>query len=257
MGVRWLERGEGEPVLLLHGLLGDMEQWATVLEAPSGDSRLIAPTLPLLDSLLEDVSVDGLVAWVVRLMDALGLGRAVVGGHALGGQVALTLALDHPDLVSGLVLTGSSGVFDRNAAGVLHHRPTVTHIRAMMQELVYDPSLVTPEWVERIRRILSCRVLAERVARVAAAARQQDVAHRLDELHAPTLLVWGKQDRVTPRPVADAFHALIPDADLVLVPECGHAPMLERPDLFAGVLHEWLAESRSRRARGLAIGAVR
>ena len=110
---RWLERGEGEPVVLLHGLMGQMHHWDAVLEGLGDGYRAIALALPIFGRALGEASLGALARHVVAFLDALEIPRAVVGGNSLGGHVALRLALEHRDRVSGLILTGSSGLFER------------------------------------------------------------------------------------------------------------------------------------------------
>ena len=110
---RWLERGEGEPVVLLHGLMGRMDHWEETLEILGDGCRAIALSLPILEVDLPESSIEEIGRHVVRFLDAIDVPRAVIGGNSLGGHVALELALSHPDRVSGLVLTGSSGLFER------------------------------------------------------------------------------------------------------------------------------------------------
>src|SRR5262249_44257479 len=131
------------------------------------------------------------------------------------------------------------------------------YVRDKMTEVFHDPRLVTPEWVERVRRILTDRALARRVLSLAASAKRHSLAARLHEIRVPTLLVWGQDDRITPPEVARRFHALIPDAALVFLRECGHAPMLERPEAFAAVVGDWLGDSRTRRRHAFAVGECR
>jgi 2-hydroxy-6-oxonona-2,4-dienedioate hydrolase len=119
-----------------------------------------------------------------------------------------------------------------------------------MEEIFYDPTLVTPEWVESIRRIVTTRRLALRVLHAARAAKRHNVEERLGDVRAPTLIVWGKEDRITPPEVAERFHAGIPGSQLVYLPNCGHAPMLERPESFNAVVSEWLIETRGHRVAG-------
>ncbi len=168
---RWLERGDGEPVILLHGLMGHMDHWDTTLDAVAPLGRLLAPELPLFDPAFEDVSLGALADYVRRFMDALDIGRAVVGGNSLGGHVALELALAHPERVSGLVLTGSSGLFERSFSRGVPHRPTAGYVREKMEEVFYDPAMVTDAWVESVLRTVTTRFSALRVLRVARAAR--------------------------------------------------------------------------------------
>ena len=211
----WLERGQGQPLVLLHGLLGHMDHWDAVLESLEPRCRVLAPELPLFDPALPEVSIEGLMDEVVRFMDTVGAGRAVVGGNSLGGRIALALALDHPARVCGLVLTGSSGI---------------------------DGALVTGEWVEAVRQTVANRDEARRTLKLARAARRHHVESRLGELRVPTLIVWGKDDRITPPEAGERLHALIAGSQLVVLANCGHAPMLEQPAAFNAVLAEWLLD---------------
>ncbi len=254
---RWLERGDGEPVLLLHGLMGEMDHWEASLIALEDACRAMALSLPLFDPAVPAVSLPELTSYVQHFLDVLDFPTAVVGGNSLGGHLALELALSRPDRVSGLILAGSSGLFERGFSRGVPHRPTSEYVRQKMTEVLYDPDLVTPEWVERIRRIVTDRALARRVVCLAASAKRHSLAARLPEIRVPTLLIWGRDDRVTPLEVARRFHALIPDSTLVLLGECGHAPMLERPEVFAAAVQDWLEDTRARRRPALAVGGCR
>ncbi len=245
--LRWLERGEGEPVLLLHGLMGHMHHWDDVLDGVGPGCRAIAPVLPIFDPAFEYTSVQALAAHVRRLMDGIGVERAVVGGNSLGGHVAVRLALGWPERVSGLVLTGSSGLFERSFTRGVPHRPGPAFVRERMEEIFYDRALVTPEWVASVHRSLSEPATALRVLRFARAAKRDNVAGRLGEIAVPTLVVWGADDRITPPAVAERFLSRIPDAQLVFLRRCGHAPMIEQPQAFTAVLRAWLEETRQRR----------
>ena len=245
---RWLERGEGEAVVLLHGLMGDMDHWEPVLERLGAGYRAMAPALPIFDPLLAEPSLNALADHVVRGLDALGIERAVVGGNSLGGHVALTLALRWPARVSSLVLTGSSGLFERGFTRNGPHVPTVEYVRTKMEEIFYDPALVTDSWVRAIHRTVTTRACALRVLQFARAAKRDSLEDRLPAVTAPVLLVWGKDDRITPVEVAERFHGLIPGSELVYITNCGHAPMLEQPAAFGEILAEWLRETAPRRA---------
>jgi pimeloyl-ACP methyl ester carboxylesterase len=246
---RWLERGDGETVILLHGLMGEMDHWDSALESLGRHCRPIALELPIFDAGLTDVSVPGLADHVRRFMETLELAPSVVGGNSLGGHVALELALSHPGWITGLILAGSSGLFERTFTRKVPHRPTAGYVRSRMEEIFYDPTLVTPQWVESIRHIVTTPRLARRVLRVAQAAKRHNVEERLGNIRVPTLIVWGKEDRITPPEIAERFHARIPGSHLVYLPNCGHAPMLERPDAFDAAVSEWLVETSARGRR--------
>jgi pimeloyl-ACP methyl ester carboxylesterase len=180
-------------------------------------------------------------------LDAIDVPRAVVGGNSLGGHLALELALRDPQRVSGLILTGSSGLFERSFSRGVPHVPTTEFVRQKMEEIFYDTSLVTPAWVEAVRRTLTTRVLARRIIHVARSAKRSNLESRLGEIGAPTLVVWGKDDRITPPEVAERFATLIPNAELVFIANCGHAPMLEQPGVFNAVVEDWLQDTRTSR----------
>jgi 2-hydroxy-6-oxonona-2,4-dienedioate hydrolase len=255
---RWLERGEGEPVILLHGLMGRMDHWEGTLDRLSGTCRPMALALPIFEPWLLEASIETLVDHVRGFLDALEMPRVVLGGNSLGGHVALRVALAAPDRVSGLVLTGSSGLFERGFSRGVPHHPTTAFVREKMEEIFFDPELVTPEWVESVRRIVTTPASALRVLRFARAARRDNIEERLGDVHSPTLLVWGREDRITPPEVAERFRRLIPHAELLWLSSCGHAPMLEWPDRFAAAVSWWLRASRERRATPvLAAGAAR
>src|SRR5262245_3167608 len=208
---RWLERGDGEPVVWLHGLMGRMDHWDAQLEGLAETCRSLALDLPIVDPALPATTIEALAAHVVRFLDALAIGPAVIAGNSLGGHVALEVALRWPDLVSGLVLAGSSGLFERGYARGVPHRPTPDYIRARLEEVVFDPALVTDAWVESVRAMVTARGPAHRILRFARAARRSSLEHRLAGVRAPALLVWDAGDRITPPEVARRFARLLPE----------------------------------------------
>lgn len=251
---RWHERGAGEPVLLLHGLMGEMDHWETSLCTLGRFCRPIALTLPLFEPGLSEISLPTLGDWVRRFMDAQGMSAAVVGGNSLGGHVALELALAHPDRVSGLILTGSSGLFERSFTRGVPHRPTPEWVRGKMAEVFYDPTLVTPEWVAAVQRVVSTRETALRLLRVARAAKCRNIEERLPAIGVPTCIIWGADDRITPPEAAHRFHALIQGSELFLLSRCGHAPMLEQPAVFNALVAAWLLRTRPHRLQPACMG---
>jgi 2-hydroxy-6-oxonona-2,4-dienedioate hydrolase len=237
---RWIEAGRGLPVLCLHGLFGASEHFAATVEALAPRWRAMALSLPIFETPPDDLSVMSLRAHVEAFMDAERIPPAVIVGNSLGGDIALDLALHAPERVRALVLSGSSGLFERSFTRGVPHRPSAEFVRGKMTEVFHDPSIVTPEWVEAIRDRMSRRSYALRVLQVSRSARRYNLEDRLGEIQCPALLVWGTEDRVTPRDVAIRFLDGLPSATLRLVPDCGHAPMIERPDTFARTVEEFL-----------------
>jgi pimeloyl-ACP methyl ester carboxylesterase len=240
-------------MLLLHGLVGHMHHWNTVIEGLGHLCRPMALTLPFFDEALREVSIEGLSNHVLRFLDALDIHRTVIGGNSLGGHVALALTLDHPDRVSGLILTGSSGLLERGLRRGLRRQPRSEDVRHTADEAFFECSPVTDDWVASMRAVMTTPATAARVLRFARDAMRFNVADRLHAMDVPTLLVWGREDRITPTVMAERFRALIPDAQLTYLERCGHTAMLEKPAAFVEVVARWLEATRERRRAPLTL----
>ena len=215
--------------MLLHGLMGQMHHWDVGARRRwAGIAGAIALELPILRARLARSLGRALAAtcgasWT-RSTSARG-GRRQLAGRPRGAR----LALASPERVTGLVLTGSSGLFERGFTSGVPHVPTARWVREKMEEVFFDSALVTDGWVEEAHRMVTTRRL--RAAGAPARprrAKRDNLEERLGRIAVPTLLVWGRDDRITPLEVAERFRALIPDAQLVYLARCGHAPMLER-----------------------------
>jgi pimeloyl-ACP methyl ester carboxylesterase len=200
----------------------------------------MALSLPIFEAPPDDLSVTGLRTHVEAFLEAERVPPAVIIGHSLGGHIALDLAFHAPERVRALVLSGSSGLLEQRLTRSLPRRPSAELVREKMTEVFHDPAMVTVERVKAVREIVSRRSYVLRAIQVSRSARRYNLEDRLREIRCPTLLVWGTEDRITPRSVAIRFLGGIPSATLRLVPECGHAPMLERPDIFARAVEEFL-----------------
>jgi pimeloyl-ACP methyl ester carboxylesterase len=224
-----------------------MHHWDTVLEGLGHLCRPIALTLPFFDEALRQVSIEGLSTHVLRFLDALDIHHAVIGGNSLGGHVALALTFAHPDRVSGLVLTGSTGLLERGLWRGIRRQPGGEDVRRTMEAAAFDRSLATDAWVASMRGVMTTSATAARVLRFARDAMRFNVADRLHEIDVPTLLVWGREDRITPTVMAERFRALIARSRLTYLEGCGHTAMLERPAAFIEAVANWLEETRERR----------
>ncbi len=232
------------PVLLLHGMLGDLSNWTTTIRAlDTGGYRVLAPVLPVYELPLRQTSVDGLVAYARAFVEALGLGPAVVVGNSLGGQVALFYALRHPDAVTALVLSGASGIYEQRMGSSTLRRKDRDFIRERAAVTFYDPAHATDELVDEMYALVNDRARALRLIKMARSSQDATVTERLASIDAPTLLVWGRDDEITPPDVAEEFRRRLPDARLYFLDECGHAPMMEQPEAFNGLMLSFLNET--------------
>lgn len=255
------------PIVLVHGLSSYMGFWEYQVPVLSQDRRVLALDLPGYGASGRPDApytppwyADVVVAW----LDALQVDEVVLVGHSMGGQVAMTLALDHPQRVDRLVLAAPAGIetFDSGAADWMKaywHEERATHAREEELRATFS-TLVFNRVDEGVERLLEERVRMSEtpefeatsvaVSRSVAGMLDHPVAHRLGALQVPTLLVFGTDDRMIPnsvftggrtRAVAERGRALIPDCELVLLEGAGHTVHHDDPVGFNTAVRRFLA----------------
>jgi len=237
-----LDSGVGRPVVFLHGLVGLNDHWEGVAARIQGRSRCVLLELPLLKLREDDCSIHGATALTVAFLEHVVQERAVLVGNSFGGHVALRIALERPDLLSGLVLAGSSGLIEKSMVSDIQIRPSREWMQRKIGELFHDKSKMNPADVDRAYKELTDRGNARAMIKLSRSARRNHLGDRIAGIEAPTLLIWGRQDIVTPPEAAMELKAKVPRSRLVWLEECGHAPMIERPDTFGEALNEFLDE---------------
>jgi 2-hydroxy-6-oxonona-2,4-dienedioate hydrolase len=241
--------GRGRPVVFLHGLVGLNDHWEDVVRSVQHRVRCIMLELPLLQLRGEDCGVGGVSVLTERFLEqVLGIGRSsdeqvVLVGNSFGGHVALRIALERPDLVGGLVLAGSSGLIERTMVKEITVRPSREWMRRKISELFYRPEIHMREAdLDRAHKELTDRAGARAMVKLSRSARSDHLGERIQNIKAPCMLIWGRQDIVTPPEAAHEFMAKLPDARIVWFDECGHAPMIEKPEEFARAVIDFNAE---------------
>lgn len=242
-GFRYLESGsKGETLMLLHGLFGALSNFEGIVEAFSGKYNVVVPILPIYELPIFQVSVTGLVDFVTKFAEFKGYPKVHVLGNSLGGHIAILFALANPDKIASITLTGSSGLFESAFGTAFPKRGDYDYIKAKTGETFYDPAVASKELVDEVFGIVNDRNKAIRVVATAKSAVRHNLADKLHKIKAPTLLIWGMQDTITPPFVAEKFHELIENSRLHFIDKCGHAPMMEKPDEFNSILDNFLQE---------------
>ena len=241
---RFIDEGPASalpPVVLLHGMLGDLNNWRHTVEAlSSAGYRVIVPLLPVYALPLKETSVPGLADFVRGFVDFLGLDRIVLAGNSLGGQVAILYTLTAPEHVAALVLSGSSGIYEVEMGSSTPRRQDRNYIRERAALTFYDPVHATEELVEEMHELVNDRGRVTRLIKMARSTKAESIADRLSEITVPTLLIWGRNDLITPPDVAQMFMDRLPDATLHFIERCGHAPMIEHAADFNGIFLDFL-----------------
>lgn len=242
--------GDGIPVVFLHGLVGLNEHWDQVVERVSDKVRCILFELPLLELPDPHCSIHGATDLTARFL-AERIGEpAVLVGNSFGGHVALRIALDHPQLCRGLVLAGSAGLAERPIFVNVRRRFTRAWLRGKVAELFHDEANLRESDVDRAAEALSERHGARAMVKLARSVRRDHLGRELGRINAPTLVLWGREDVITPPEAAHEFHRGIADTRLRWIERCGHAPMIENPSEFASALTEFTDELVARDAAG-------
>ena len=237
--------GGDEVLLLLHGLFGALSNFKGIIEYFGDKMNVVMPMLPMFEMPIRKVSVGGLVDHVSEFVRYKGYEKVHVLGNSLGGHIAILFALTNRDRISTITLTGSSGLFESALGSTFPKRGNYEFIKTKTEATFYDPSVATKELVDDVYEIVNNRSKAIRIIATAKSALRHNIGDKLDQIKVPTLLVWGKQDTITPPFVGEKFHELIEDSKLILIDKCGHAAMMEHPEEFNAILEEFLIKQGS------------
>jgi pimeloyl-ACP methyl ester carboxylesterase len=247
-GFRYIESGtKGENLMLLHGLFGALSNFEGIIKHFSDRYNVVVPMLPIYELPIFEVSVMGLVEFVTKFVNYKGYDQVHLLGNSLGGHVAQLYALAHPEKIVSVTLTGSSGLFESAFGTAFPKRGDYEYIKKKTADTFFDPTVASKELVDEVFGIVNDRNKAIRVVATAKSAVRHNLGDKLHNLKAPTLLIWGKQDNVTPAFVAEKFNELLPNAELHFIDECGHAPMMEKPADFNRLLDQFLERVISER----------
>ena len=237
---RFIEEGVGEPLVLLHGLFGALSNFAGQIETFRHTHKVVVPLLPLLDLDLLHTTVGGLEKFLHRFIEARDYKEINLLGNSLGGHVGLMYVLRHPERIRSLILTGSSGLFENGMGDTYPKRGDYEYIRKKTELTFYDPNMATKELVDELYETVNIRIKAVKIIALAKSAIRNNLGEEVSQIKQPTLLIWGRNDAITPPFVGEEFHKLIPNSELHFIDRCGHAPMMERPEEFNTILQKFL-----------------
>ena len=241
-GFQYIDEGEGDVLLLLHGLFGALSNWGGVVNHFSKTHRVVIPMLPIYEMPVREAGLDVLVDHIKKFIALMGLNDMTLMGNSLGGHLALIYTLEEPQKVQKLILTGSSGLFENSMGGSFPKRGDYNYIKERVQYTFYDPTIITEDYIEEIFEITKSIPKCLRIVAIAKSAQRHNMADEIVKIQQPTLLIWGLNDTITPPMVAHEFNRLIPNSTLKFIDKCCHAPMMEHPEKFNLILDEFLNE---------------
>lgn len=243
VGFNYLEIGDGQPIIILHGLMGGLSNFQGVIDYfPLKGYKVIIPELPIYDLPLKKTTVKQFAEFLLSFLEFKGLKDVVLLGNSLGGHIGLVFTKNYADYVKGLVLTGSSGLYENSMGETYPKRGNYDYIKQKSEEVFYDPKVATKEIVDEVFETVNDRNKLIKTLAIAKSAIRHNMAQDLPNMPTNTCLIWGKNDEVTPPKVADEFHELLPKSSLYWIDKCGHAPMMEHPEEFNRILESWLTK---------------
>ncbi|MEM1136806.1 MAG: alpha/beta hydrolase [Bacteroidota bacterium] len=243
-GFKYIDEGNGEVLLLLHGLFGALSNWTQVTEYFSKKYRVIIPMMPIYDMPIKEAGLEGLLKFLEDFIIAKKIHDLTLIGNSLGGHVGLIYTLRNQHKVNRLVLTGSSGLFENTMGASYPRRGSYEFVKKKVEYTFYDPKIATQELIDEVFEITKSIPTCLRMVAIARSAQKHNMAKELPKIRIPTLLIWGLNDTITPPIVAHEFDKLIPNTELRFIDRCGHAPMMEHPEEFNKIFENFLERNK-------------
>ncbi|MFN2261998.1 MAG: alpha/beta fold hydrolase [Psychroflexus sp.] len=238
---KYFEKGEGTPIVILHGLMGGLSNFDGVMNFfPEKGYKVVVPELPLYDMPILKTNIKNLTKYIKEFIDFKEYGKVILVGNSLGGHVGLLTTKLYPEILKALVITGSSGLYESAMGESYPKRGDYEYIKKKAQDVFYNPEIATQEIIDEVYEVVNDRSKLIRTLSIAKSAIRHNMSKDLPNMHTPTCIIWGKQDEVTPPHVAEDFDKLLPDSELFWIDKCGHAAMMEHPEAFNKVLYAWL-----------------
>ena len=256
---------EGLPIVFVHGTSGSLHNWTPLVDRLDKDYRAITYTQPghglTGPHPRDDYSFSGMAEALDLVAGELGVERFVLAGHSMGGWIAWRYALANPDRIDALILIDASGAplpegeeaataplafrLARNPVGrfVMQHVTPRGLVEKAALDFVADPTIMTEADVDRYWELLRYPGNRRAAALRLIVDREPEYADRLSEINAPTLLIWGAEDRQTPVGLATSFNERLPNASAVIYDGVGHMPMDETPDRMARDIDAFLQKT--------------
>lgn len=260
--MNYVDVGEGDALVLVHGLAASWQNWLENIPRLARSRRVIAIDLPGFGRsqvAAGETSIDSFVRVVSSLCRELGLSRIDYAGNSMGGQIGIRLAAGNPTLVRRLILVSPAGlstsrIVEREVArfsgmGVLAGRYATRYRRGLaarpgfrrriFRGIVYRPELMSPALAFELLDGIGRRGLVPAFRSLA----KDNVRELLAGVAAPTVVLWGRHDRMVPLRDADVFAGEIPTAEKVVYPDTAHLSMLEQPERFNELVETFLPPS--------------
>ena len=241
---KYIEEGAGDIIILIHGLFGTTGNFTALIDGLKSKYKVIVPILPIFDLPPRELSMVSLSDHVLDFIRSEAYDSVHIVGNSLGGHLGLMLTLKNPSVVRSLTLTGSSGLFENALGGGFPRRQNYDFVTKVCENIFYDPKVATKELVDEVFDTVNTPEKGLNIIVTAKSAMRHNLEHELHKIDKPTLLIWGREDNITPAFVGEEFKEKIKGSELHIFEHCGHAPMMEKPEKFISVLESFLLKNK-------------
>ena len=239
----YCEEGNGEAIVLLHGLFGALSNFNHLITYFSPKYTVAIPLLPLYELEVDQTTVTGMLDYVDEFIEYKKYNSVHLIGNSLGGHIAQLYYLRKPGKVKTMTLTGSSGLFENSLGDTYPRKGDYDYVKKKTEATFYDPAMATREQTDEVFEIVNNRVKAIRLVVMAKSALRHNLRDEVPKMNLPVCLIWGREDNITPAFVGEEFRKLLPNAELHVIEKCGHAPMMEQPGQFNKLLESFLSKN--------------
>lgn len=226
-------------LILLHGLFGSLSNWKYVIEHFNDDYSIHTPALPIFDE-SKGNKLEFMVEFLHDYIEQNNISECILIGNSLGGHIAVLYAHKYPNNVKSLILTGSSGLYENSMLDRFPRRNDYQYIKERVEYTFYNPKTASESLVNEVFSIVTNNAQCFQIIKTAKIAQRNYVTEELQKVDLTVLLIWGIQDKITPPNVATEFHHLLKNSELYFIDECGHAPMMEQPEIFNAHVSKFL-----------------
>lgn len=241
----YVSSGEGTPIVVLHGLMGGLSNFSAMHDFfPEKGYKVIIPELPIYGFPLIKTNIKALAKHLKEFLSHIKCTDVILVGNSLGGHIGLVFQKMYPKLVKGIILTGSSGLYENSMGETYPKRGDYDFIKEKAEAVFYDSRIATKEIVDEVYETVNDRNKAIKTIAIAKSAIRHNMASDLPNIKIPVCIIWGENDIVTPPEVAKDFHKLIPNSSLYWIEKCGHAAMMEHPIKFNELVFDWLSKEQ-------------
>jgi len=251
--IYYIEGGSGPNVVLLHGLGGDSSSWAQTIPALVSKYHVYVPDqigFGKSDKPVLNYRVATLVDFLAGFFKKTGIAKATLVGNSLGGWAAVVFTSAHPEMVEKLVLVSAAGYTPKRWGGKEYtedlyttlNPSTTADLKRLFGLIFYNKSFLTDQFIEQSFTSKLKRSDAHTInSFIDSFLRNEDfIDERVKKIKAPTLVVWGREDELTPLAMAEAFTQDIAGSKKVVIDKCGHIPQLEKAADFNLALLKFL-----------------